>query len=60
MIEALKNVALIILIAVAVWFIIDTHLRIKAIKDYFIEKSELEGREDGPKRGDDGKDNMGA
>lgn len=46
MFETLKNVALIILIAVVVWFIIDTHLRIKAIKDYFIEKSELEDRKD--------------
>lgn len=46
MFETLKNVALIILIAVAVWFIIDTHLRIKAIKDYFIEKSEVEGKDE--------------
>ena len=60
MIEALKNVALIILIAVVVWFILDLYSRVKSIEDYFKSKAELEVREDGPKRGDDGKDNMGA
>ena len=60
MIEALKNVALIILIAVLVWFILDLYSRVKSIEEYFKLKSELEEKEDGSKRGDDGKDNMGA